>query len=741
MASTTQQFLTISKVLQDEDDIFQDITFRFVFYTKTSGATRVYMDWYLLAAHLSGLSGTTTFAFEVTDLQTGSDHDQGPRKAITLNSDGGEYSSGGQPRLVASGIDTGHDTHDANFQPYIDILINGSRIFTNVTGSKNIYWETGGGGGGGGTTKVHIYYQDGSTAYSDLTQEYNLGSSVQIKPGKTKSGYTFTGWKNGNDIYTPGQWVSFNGDRYMSAQWSQTVPDGETTNNRIIITASNSNDVLFASTSGVLGTEASGNGSNSVTVYCNYGGVSRRPSKVELLPTPDGTKFPNSFAIRVVYDGYAVQEIAFGCADNSVNGANWVTSTGVTLTPSADDVAPARITVSRYNTSGTKGTTVTKVTLNDYWVANYGLSPALADESLKNTTVGSYTNPATWYWHYNMVPQGTDPETYEKTVNKAQLSRTISWTKPSSGTVLYYVIMLWKGYSTSDERGDLGSMLIADGGATSIVDDTSWWGGTHKGYFIKYTVHAVYAGGPNPSFKTGTDSASSSSSTGLGKSQVEDWAIWWQWATNVPTIRNIKFYENDKTTLLKDSNGIEYDYYAPEGSLIKAPADIRINGVDYTESYKINGWYKKVGSGSWGTTLLTNLGTVGTSDLSFYQSVEPKTCIVTYYNTESTTTTRTFGYGTVITINNDNGSAIITVQLKDDSYTIPKPSKDGYSFKGFSYNSTNKSFTAMWEINNKKIWVYTGSQWQQGIPWIYDGSQWKQGKSAFIYNSGWKEEK
>ena len=68
MASTTQQFLTISKVLQDEDDIFQDITFRFVFYTKTSGATRVYMDWYLLAAHLSGLSGQTSFAFEINDL-------------------------------------------------------------------------------------------------------------------------------------------------------------------------------------------------------------------------------------------------------------------------------------------------------------------------------------------------------------------------------------------------------------------------------------------------------------------------------------------------------------------------------------------------------------------------------------------------------------------------------------------------------------------------------------------------
>lgn len=413
----------------------------------------------------------------------------------------------------------------------------------------------------------------------------------------------------------------------------------------ITISTNNSNDKLYASTSSILKTHCNNNGTNSISIYCDDTSTCR----VEFLPDADGKKYNNSFAILIKWSSGADQQVVFGCSDSSVNGANWVAGT-TTLTANNYVNSPASVTVSRYNTSGSKGGTVTRTTLNNYWIANFGLSPAIADDSQIDRTVGSYNNPATWYWNTGSLSGG------DTSANRAKIARHVSWTKPSTGTPLYYVAMLWKGYSLDlDYNADLGSVKVISGKATSFIDQSNWWDENHGGYFMKITVHAIYTGGPNPTFAAAQNSAKSSASTGMGKSAVEDWGIWWKWQVPSINIRNIRFYEQNKSTLLTDSTDTEYDYYAPVGSRVAYPEDIKINRVDQSKDYRLDGYYKKEGSGSWGTTVLTNLGTVGSSDLSFAQKLSLKEVVITFNANGGTidgssTATRTWQIGSTQTL-------------------------------------------------------------------------------------------
>ena len=395
----------------------------------------------------------------------------------------------------------------------------------------------------------------------------------------------------------------------------------------ITIQTSNSNDKLYASTSSVMSTTCTNNGTNSISVSCG----SATATRVEFLPDADGKKYNYSFAIKISWSSGADQQVVFGCSDSSVNGADWVAGT-THLTSSNYVTNPSSITVSRYNSSGSKGGTVTRTTLNNYWIANFGLSPAIADDSQINRTVGSYNNPGIWYWNTSNVGGiGADSAAY-----RAKIARSVSWTKPSSGTPLYYVAMLWKGYRVdSDYNGALGSVKVISGRATSFIDQSNWWDTSTnamagQGNYMKITVHAIYTGGPNPSFATAQNSAKNGATTGMGKDEIEDWAIWWKWDVPSINIHNIKFYEQNKSTLLTDSTTTDYDYYAPEGSKIAYPEDIKINKVDKSLDYNLDGYYKRTGSGSWGTTVLTNLGTVGTSDLSFAQKLSLKESTITF---------------------------------------------------------------------------------------------------------------
>lgn len=608
--------------------------------------------------------------------------------------------------------------------------VSGKIYWENVTPSPNTYY---------------IYYQDNGSTID--TQAFTSGSEVTLRACSiTKSGYAFNGWTNGGRTYGAGYKFYPTGNMWFATSWVEV--DNTSTSQYLWIYAADPSDKIYASTSSIMGTDTptSGNGmngTNAVRINCTHEGTVLAPTRVEIIPDTNGNKNSNSFAIRVKWgNGDIYQEIVLGCSDSSVNGANWVTSHGITLSPTTNDTNPSSITVSRYNITGTKGSTVTGVTLNDYWVANQGYTSGASD-----TTVGSWNKPAIWYWHYrNLYNKSMDDSDFDWTYYRNEIipkiTRKISWTRPANGVPLYYVVMYWKGYYTTDERtaNKLGFVTVVDGSSTSMTDSSGWFSGNYAGAEMKIVVHAVYAGGPNPTFYDGEANSYSSAATGMGKSAVEDYAIWWQWGTP-PSLHKITFYEQDKSTILVDSGGNAYNYYAPEGANIIAPEEIMINGVDQTEAYYINGWYQKVGSGNWGTSVLdsNSLGTVGTSDLAFAQKITKRSYRVTYNDTSATTSSQVFDHGTTIYINNDNGTSTISYVVKN-IYTIPVPTKTDYVFNGFTYNSSTKTFTAQWVAAARYIWIYTGTEWKKGIPWVYDGG-WKKGKSAFVYSGGWKEEK
>ena len=82
----------------------------------------------------------------------------------------------------------------------------------------------------------------------------------------------------------------------------------------------------------------------------------------------------------------------------------------------------------------------------------------------------------------------------------------------------------------------------------------------------------------------------------------------------------------------------------------------------------------------------------------------------------------------------------------EDEIILNDPSRPDYTFVSWDPTSSiplgsigDKTFSANWIYNYRKIWLYTGNEWKLGVPWIYDGITWKKGKKTYIYSSEWKE--
>lgn len=615
----------------------------------------------------------------------------------------------------------------------------------NKTG--NLYWtqSSGGGGGGGSTTYYTITYNANGGSSTPASQTFVAGTRVTLRGAISRSGYTFTGWNtaaNGSGTsYQAGGSYVFGWNWTMYAQWKK-IDSGSTTptvDNSLVVYCTNANDVCYASTSDIDGTSATeNNGTRSVKLQCKQGSTYYKAVKIEYMPDASGTRYPNSFCLKIYWGSSATNIVA----ENSVifspataaKGAKWTDhalSTRILDENTTWDHTPAQIDVTASSSGTTSNGTITELTLNDYYIANKGLTTGTSD-----TTVGSYNNPAKWYNRYSNATSSSisteigTPKAYKK----------LSWKKPSTGTPLYYIILLWKGYSTSYVFGTLGGSLTVNGAATSCIMTYPFWqNGFNSGYQIKFTVHAVYSDGINPTFKTGHDQAQNNATYGMGKSAVETHSIWWE-MTYPPTSTTyrIRFYEQDKTTLLKDSSGNDYDYYVPSGAAIQAPTDVKVSGVENTEAYNITGWYKKSGSGSWGSSAVTSLGTAN-ADLSFAQVVTKKTYTVTYPNTSGTTSTVVIDHGDAITVDNADGTNPAAKAITSN-YTIPTPTKSGFIFKGYEYDETNRTFFANW-LSDKYVYIYdtNSSSWKRYKTYIYNGSAWKR-STYFVYNSedeGW----
>lgn len=616
------------------------------------------------------------------------------------------------------------------------------------------YCNASGAGSLSGTFSGKIYWTQSVTTYGTVTynanggsstpssQTFAIGQSVKLAAAISRTNYSFAGWNTNSSgtgtTYTAGSWYSFSGNITLYAKWtSSSGGGGSTSNTTLKIYCTNSNDVCYASTSAIMGTAASSNGTRTVTLSCTSSGVSMKPMRISYLPDPNGVRYANSMALLVEWWNpnsntyYCNQEVIFAPSTAS-KGAKWTDHASSSRVLDQNTVwsdQPTQIDVVASSTGSTSGATVTKATLNDYYISGVGTS-----NGTSSTSMGSYNNPAIWYSRYENATSASD----STQVGTPKYYRKLSWTKPSSGTPLYYVIVYWKGYSTSDVRnGELSEVVIANGNATSVLLTSNYWQAGF-GKYLKLTVHAVYSDGINPQFSTAKAGAGNGVTYGMGQSTVETWALWWR-MYYPPASYNIKFYEKDKSTLLVDSNGSAYDYYIPNGAAISAPADIRISGDDNSDSYNITGWYKKTGTGAWGTSAITSLGSMGTQALSFAQVISKKTYTITYTNTSGSTATATINHGDAIIIDNANGSAATTRRITAN-YTIQAPTKSGYKFKGYLYDSSSHTFEATW-ISDKNVYIYDSSTgtWKKYKPYIYTGSAWKSA-TYFIYtndNEGW----
>ena len=355
---------------------------------------------------------------------------------------------------------------------------------------------------------------------------------------------------------------------------------------------------VYAATSSVVHTSATTATNGNCEIKRTYNNNEGTITALEFLPDEKGNKYENSFCIRVRWDNgggserYEWQSVLFGHNPSSTNtvGAKWeYYSSGSwhTLGVNQVSVTPTAIRVSAVTgDSGASNSPITDLTFAGYWVSGKGYADEIIDGNFNNT-VGSHHNPVKW--HYGLEP---DPGEYK---------HYLSWKRPSisaDNDILYYVVAIWKGYKSN---GELGGLSIVS--STSFIYPSSWYIGPT--YDIRYTVHAIYAiGAPSPSFN---QSPATVSEHNNDSSSTASYAIWRIGGDGGKTIKLLQFYEtSDRSkggsewTLLTDTTGTPYSAPYVVGAPILAPPEIKINGVDRSEDYRIAGWIRS--SSSWNST-------------------------------------------------------------------------------------------------------------------------------------------
>lgn len=429
------------------------------------------------------------------------------------------------------------------------------------------------------------------------------------------------------------------------------------------------------------------------------------------------------------------------------------------------------VTVTPLNNSASIPTVpATKIAISNYWISN---------TSPDGTASGSWNKPAT----IKRGDSSADPKT--------DYPYLVSWTKPNSSEALVgYLLILWKGWN--DRYNDVAAMKLVGPNTTEIVLSSQYYGGA-EGTLMKHTIFAIYGKGVYPAISTLNTDSTGENTTERNKSTIKPYSIYAQFGTP-PTLYTVSCYLPDGSTYIQVGDK-DYWYNTVSGAKALVPS-----GTDWIPAhYVLDGWYSKSGSGSWGTTLLTtaqaNAITV-TNNLSFKAKLSLEKYTITWKNYDGTVLkTDSFEYGTVPSYSgatptkqetgytntfsgwsptpsaasrNISYTATFTrtpirynifYDIDDDvinnnptSYTIEdtivlsEPTRKDYTFVSWlpsntiqAGNTGAKTFTATWQYNYRRIWVYTGTKWERGMPWIYDGQGWKKSKSFYIYDNEWKE--
>ncbi len=339
------------------------------------------------------------------------------------------------------------------------------------------------------------------------------------------------------------------------------------------------------------------------------------------------------------------------------------------------------------NPSGTKLTTVS------CW-GTVNCTPHIDTTKVPTATIKNLTIAGYWEspskGNYNNPSHGGLNQKY-----------SISWTRPSNyGTakVIGYLVVWWKdnwpNHSDPTKFGEIGAMVMVEDNEDNIITITNpqgWFNGA-VGHYLKHTVFTVYNRGIAPAINTARKEA-------MGK------------------------------------QGASYDGTAQDGNYDE-------NSERYSDTIKTYSNYMYLESSSPSITWYK---------VRFYDESDGSRDLIVIDDIEQE---QEYPYWS---------------QSPDDCATVKPPTQknwipEGYKLDGW-YKLTSPSaiptgnilttarvreisvnqnlyFLAALSELNKKIWLYNGSSWKQGIPWIYTGSEWKKGKSAWIYNgTAWKEEK
>ena len=141
----------------------------------------------------------------------------------------------------------------------------------------------------------------GSVSNTVVTDTNNGNTNVTLAAnGFTKAGYTFIGWKVGNNTYQPGQSVPVgaNGTVTATAQWSQ---------NTLNATANNISGVSGQAYSNQIGASANNGGTVSYAVKSCTGGTATVNSNGLVTYTAPSVSSTTSFTVTVTVTGTFAQ--------------------------------------------------------------------------------------------------------------------------------------------------------------------------------------------------------------------------------------------------------------------------------------------------------------------------------------------------------------------------------------------------------------------------------------------------
>lgn len=336
------------------------------------------------------------------------------------------------------------------------------------------------------------------------------------------------------------------------------------------------------------------------------------------------------------------------------------------------------------------------------------------------------------YWQTNTYPESTTGCYNKPSIIQVGVKYTVDWSAPDLSSysasnkpvILGYMVIYWKGnWGGAGGVQGVGDSVMVAPDVTSLTSNANWWDGVN-GHHLKHTVFTIYNKGISPAISTAkaeclTERPTSSAGSGTGAS-VKNYSHYSKFDNSDTTqLYQVGFYLENGTSPVVVNNS-DFISYQVAGSKVVTPT-----GSSWIPAnYHLSGWYRKDGTGSWQTTLLTNSAVKNiavNNNIYFKAKFDPNTVNIVFkpnYPSGSS------GSGTDVTKSWMIGS----------SQSLPAapatPTKTGYTvtFAGwydaasggnavpnpYTVPSSGKTFYAHWNqsINSYNLTVNINAGWE-----------------------------